>query len=84
MGEWQNRTLDPVHPMIFIDCVSVKSGDDQVANRPIYLAWPSRWTGLGILGLWAGEHGDGEVAKYWLRVLTEIKNRGVADCCIMV
>ena len=37
-----------------------------------------------ILGLWAGEHGDGEGAKFWLRVLTEIKNRGVADVCLVV
>jgi putative transposase len=36
------------------------------------------------LGLWAGEHGDGEGAKYWLRVLTEIKNRGVRDVCLLV
>ena len=34
--------------------------------------------------LWAGEHGDGEGAKFWLRVLTEIKNRGVADVCMVV
>ena len=37
-----------------------------------------------ILGLWAGEHGDGEGAKFWLRVLSEIKNRGTTDCCIVV
>jgi putative transposase len=37
-----------------------------------------------ILGLWAGEHGDGEGAKYWLRVLSEIKNRGTADVCLVV
>jgi mutator family transposase len=37
-----------------------------------------------ILGLWAGEHGDGEGAKFWLRVLTEIKNRGVRDVCLLV
>ena len=37
-----------------------------------------------MLGLWAGEHGDGEGAKYWLRVLTEIKNRGVRDVCMLV
>jgi putative transposase len=36
------------------------------------------------LGLWAGEHGDGEGAKYWLRVLSEIKNRGVADVFFLV
>ena len=37
-----------------------------------------------VLGLWAGAHGDGEGAKYWLRVLAEVKNRGVADVCIVV
>jgi putative transposase len=85
MGEWQNRPLDPVYPVIFIDCVNVKIRDGQVANRPIYVALAVTVDGTReILGLWAGEHGDGEGAKYWLRVLTEIKNRGVADCCIVV
>jgi len=37
-----------------------------------------------VLGLWAGEHGDGEGAKYWMKVLTEIKNRGVNDVCMLV
>jgi putative transposase len=85
MGEWQNRPLDPVYPVIFIDCVNVKIRDGQVANRPIYVALAVTVDGTrDILGLWAGEHGDGEGAKYWLRVLTEVKNRGVADCCIVV
>jgi putative transposase len=85
MGEWQNRPLDPVYPVIFIDGVNVKIRDGQVANRPIYVALAVTVDGTrDILGLWAGEHGDGEGAKYWLRVLTEIKNRGVADCCIVV
>lgn len=85
MGEWQNQPLDPVYPVIFIDCVNVKIRDGQVANRPIYVALAVTVDGTReILGLWAGEHGDGEGAKYWLRVLTEIKNRGVADCCIVV
>ena len=85
MGEWQNRPLDPVYPVIFIDCVNVKIRDGQVANRPIYVALAVTVDGTrDILGLWAGENGDGEGAKYWLRVLTEIKNRGVADCCIVV
>ena len=71
MGEWH--------------CVNVKIRDGQVANRPIYVALAVTVDGTReILGLWAGEHGDGEGAKYWLRVLTEIKNRGVADCCIVV
>jgi putative transposase len=85
MAEWQNRPLDPVYPVIFIDCINVKIRDGQVANRPIYVALAVTVDGTrDILGLWAGEHGDGEGAKYWLRVLTEIKNRGVADVCIVV
>lgn len=85
MAEWQNRPLDPVYPVIFIDCVNVKIRDGQVANRPIYVALAVTVEGTrDILGLWAGEHGDGEGAKYWLRVLTEIKNRGTTDCCIVV
>ena len=57
--------------------------DGQVTNRPVYLA--RRVTVAGerdILGLWAGDGGEG--AKFWLAVLTEIKNRGVADVCIAV
>jgi transposase-like protein len=85
MAEWQNRPLDPVYPVIFIDCVNVKIRDGQVANRPIYVALAVTVDGTrDILGLWAGEHGDGEGAKYWLRVLSEIKNRGTTDCCIVV
>jgi transposase-like protein len=85
MAEWQSRPLDAVYPVIFVDCVNVKIRDGQVANRPIYVALAVTVDGTrDILGLWAGEHGDGEGAKYWLRVLTEIKNRGVADCCIVV
>jgi transposase-like protein len=56
-----------------------------VANRPIYVALGVTVDGeRDILGLWAGDHGNGEGAKYWLRVLTEVKNRGVADVCIVV
>jgi putative transposase len=85
MSEWQNRPLDPVYPVIFIDCIHVKIREGNVANRPIYVALAVTVDGTrDILGLWAGEHGDGEGAKYWLRVLSEIKNRGVADVCIVV
>jgi transposase-like protein len=85
MAAWQSRPLDAVYPVLFIDCVHVKIRDGQVANRPIYLALAVTVDGTrDILGLWAGEHGDGEGAKYWLRVLTEIKNRGVADVCMLV
>jgi transposase-like protein len=85
LGEWQNRPLDPVYPVIFIDAINVKIRDGQVANRPIYVALGVTVDGeRDILGLWAGDHGDGEGAKYWLRVLTEIRNRGVIDVCMMV
>jgi putative transposase len=85
MGEWQNRPLDPVYPVIFIDCIHVKIREGQVANRPIYVALAVTVDGTrDVLGLWAGEHGDGEGAKFWLRVLSEIKNRGTADTCIVV
>jgi len=85
MGSWQSRPLDPVYPVIFIDCVHVKIRDGNVANRPIYVALAVTVEGKrDILGLWAGEHGDGEGAKYWMRVLTEIKNRGTRDCLIVV
>ncbi|MEU5384091.1 IS256 family transposase [Kitasatospora cineracea] len=83
MSEWQNRPLDPVYPVVFIDCVHVKLRDGQVANRPIYVALAVTVEGTReILGLWAGDGGEG--AKYWLHVLTEIKNRGVADVCMVV
>lgn len=83
MAEWQNRPLDSVYPVIFIDCVHVKIRDGQVANRPIYMALAVTCEGTReILGLWAGDGGEG--AKYWMHVLTEIKNRGVADVCMVV
>ncbi|TQJ03943.1 mutator family transposase [Amycolatopsis cihanbeyliensis] len=85
MADWQNRPLDAVYPVVFIDCVNVKIREGNVANRPIYVALGVTVEGTrDILGLWAGEHGDGEGAKYWLRVLSEIKNRGTADVCIVV
>jgi putative transposase len=85
MGEWQNRPLDSVYPVIFIDAINVKIRDGQVANRPIYVALGVTCDGeRDVLGLWAGEHGEGEGAKFWLKVLTELKNRGVDDVCMIV
>jgi putative transposase len=85
MADWQARPLDAVYPVIFIDAVNVKIRDGNVANRPIYLALAVTVDGTrDILGLWAGEHGDGEGAKFWVRVLSEIKNRGVGDVCMVV
>ena len=83
MSEWQNRPLDPVYPVVFIDAIHVKVRDGQVANRPIYIALAVTTEGnRDILGLWAGDGGEG--AKYWQQVLTEIKNRGVGDVLMLV
>src|SRR6266567_5535566 len=83
LAAWQSRPLDAVYPVLFIDAIQVKIRDGQVANRPIYVALGVTVDGeRDILGLWAGDGGEG--AKYWLHVLTEIKNRGVADVCIVV
>jgi putative transposase len=83
MAEWQNRPLDPVYPVIFLDAVHVKIRDGKVANRPIYMALAVTVDGTrDILGLWAGDGGEG--AKFWLQVLTELKNRGVGDACMVV
>ena len=83
MSEWQNRPLDAIYPVIFLDAIHVKIRDGQVANRPIYVALAVTVDGTrDILGLWAGDGGEG--AKYWLHVLAELKNRGVADACMVV
>ena len=83
MVEWQNRPLDCVYPVVFVDAIHVKIRDGQVANRPIYVALAVTCEGhRDILGLWAGDGGEG--AKYWLHVLTELKNRGVADVLMVV
>lgn len=85
LGEWQSRPLDPVYAVIFVDAIMVKIREGQVANRPIYLALGVTVDGeRDILGMWAGEHGDGEGAKYWLRVCSEIKNRGTRDVLMVV
>jgi len=83
MTEWQNRPLDRVYPVVFIDAIVVKVRDGQVRNKPFYVAVGVTTAGeRDILGIWAGDGGEG--AKFWLGVLTEIKNRGVEDVCIVV
>jgi len=77
MAEWASRPLDAVYPVVFIDAINVKIRDGQVANRPIYVALAVTCDGeRDVLGLWAGEHGDGEGAKYWMKVLTPDKEPG--------
>ena len=83
MSDWLNRPLDRVYPVVFIDAIVVKVRDGQVTNRPFYAAIGVTVDGKrDILGIWAGNGGEG--AKYWLQVLTEIKNRGVDDVCMVV
>jgi putative transposase len=83
MTEWRNRPLDWVYPVLFIDAIVVKVRDGQVVNRPIYVVIGVTVNGeRDILGLWAGDGSEG--AKFWLAVLTEIKNRGVDDVCLVV
>jgi len=82
MAEWMTRPLERVYPVVFIDAMVVKIRDGQVANRPIYTAIGVTVDGKrDVRGLWAGTGGEG--AKFWLQVLTEIKNRGVDDVCIV-
>jgi len=85
LAEWQSRPLDPVYAVLFIDVINVKIRDGQVASRPIYVILGVTADGeRDIVGLWAGEHGDGEGAKFWLRVLAEVKNRGTRDVLMVV
>ena len=78
---WQNRPLDPVYPIVFLDALRVKIRHERsVTNKAIYLAIGINMEGLKeVLGLWIAET---EGAKFWLQVVTEIKNRGVKDILI--
>jgi putative transposase len=83
MAAWQNRPLDRVYPVMLIDAIMVKIRDGQVANRPIYVAMGVNMEGeRDVLGMWVGPTG-GEGAKFWMSALTELRNRGVADCFIV-
>ena len=84
MQAWWARPLEGVYAAVFIDAIMVKIRDGQVRNRPIYAAIGVDLDGhKDILGMWAGD-GDGESAKFWMAVLTELKNRGVRDVFFVV
>ena len=82
---WQNRPLDAVYPLMYLDAIVVKVRDGHVVvNRPVYIALGVDIDGRkNVLGLWLGKGDEG--AKFWLGVLTELRNRGVRDvliaCC---
>jgi transposase-like protein len=83
MTEWLNRPLERIYVAVFIDAIVVKVRDGQVTNRPVYAAIGVTVDGTrDVLGLWMGTGGEG--AKFWLQVLTEIKNRGTDDVCLVV
>lgn len=82
---WQSRPLDAMYPIMYLDAIVVKvRTDGRVTNRPVYIAMAIDLAGCKhVLGLWLGNGDEG--AKYWLGVLTELRNRGVLDvliaCC---
>lgn len=84
MQAWFSRPLEGVYAAVFIDAIMVKIRDGQVRNRPVYAAIGVDLGGhKDILGLWVGD-GDGESAKFWYAVLTDLKNRGVRDVFFVV
>jgi putative transposase len=83
MNDWAARPLDEIYAAVFIDAIVVKVRDGQVANRPFYAAIGVTLDGeRDILGLWAGIGGEG--AKFWMSVLTDLRNRGVKDTFFVV
>ena len=83
MQAWASRPLNEVYAAIFIDAIVVKVRDGQVANRPVYAAIGVSLAGeKDVLGLWAGTGGEG--AKFWMSVLTDLRNRGVKDTFFVV
>lgn len=78
---WQNRPLERVYPILFLDCVVVKCREDnQIRNKSVFLALAVTMEGKKeLLGMWIAAN---EGAKFWLHVITELKNRGVEDIFI--
>jgi putative transposase len=83
VAEWQNRPLDALYPLVFFDALRVKIRDEgTVRNKAIYVALGVRPDGRKeVLGLWVEQT---EGAKFWLRVMNELKNRGIEDVLIAV
>ena len=76
--EWQNRPLESIYPIIFLDATHYKvRSDGKVVNKAAYVIMGININGIkDVLGTWIGEN---ESSKYWLNVLNELKNRGVQD-----
>lgn len=85
MEAWQSRPLDAMYPVVLIDAIVIKVRDTAVKNRPVYVAIRVNLTGEpDVLGMWIGPT-NGEGAKQWMTMLTELRNRGMTDvlitCC---
>lgn len=80
-NEWQNRALDTIYPIVFMDAIHYKvRSEGRIINKAAYVAIGINLEGVKeVLGIWIGEN---ESSKYWLKVLTDIKNRGVKDILI--
>jgi len=78
---WQNRPLEPLCPIMFLDCIVVKCREDKtVRNKSVFLALGVNMEGKKeLLGMWIANN---EGAKFWLHVVTELKNRGLQDIFI--
>lgn len=83
VGEWQGRPLDTCYPLVFFDAIRVKIRDEGfVRNKAVYIALGIQPDGTKeVLGIWIEQT---EGAKFWLRVMNELKNRGIADILIAV
>lgn len=79
--EWQNRPLDAVYPIVYLDCIVLKVRQySRLINKSVFLALGINIEGQKeLLGMWLAEN---EGAKFWLNVLTELKNRGLNDILI--
>ena len=82
---WSSRPLHSHYVAVFVDAIHVKVRDGAVSNRPFYAAIGVDLRGhRDVLGVWAGTPGAGESSKFWISILTELKNRGVADIFYLV
>jgi len=80
--EWQNRTLEPIYPIVYMDAMVFKIRDDNgfYKNKALHFAIGINLEGKkNLLGMWITEN---EGAKFWLNIVTELKNRGVEDILI--
>jgi putative transposase len=83
VAAWQARPLEPIYPLVFFDALRVKIRDESVVrNKAVHIALGVRADGTKeVLGLWLEQN---ESAKFWLRVMNELRNRGVEDVLLAV